>query len=101
MRSSDWSSDVCSSDLFEGRDGVLDVSGLIEGIRVNGDLNVHFVCHPKRLTNCGRCRAPVLVDLQTGRTGLDLFDQRLMRSEERRVGKECVSTFRSRWSQYH
>src|SRR3546814_17669304 len=27
----------------------------------------------------------------------DLFD----RSEERRVGKECVSTCRSRWSQYH
>src|SRR3546814_9369244 len=24
-----------------------------------------------------------------------------MRSEERRVGKECVSTFRSRWSPYH
>src|SRR3546814_13373600 len=23
------------------------------------------------------------------------------RSEERRVGKECVSTFRSRWSPYH
>src|SRR3546814_13011917 len=27
-----------------------------------------------------------------------LLDQR---SEERRVGKECVSTFRSRWSRYH
>src|SRR3546814_10744758 len=26
---------------------------------------------------------------------------RAMRSAERRVGKECVSTFRSRWSQYH
>src|SRR3546814_12673897 len=26
---------------------------------------------------------------------------RLMRSEERRVGKECVSTCRSRWSPYH
>src|SRR3546814_11762922 len=25
----------------------------------------------------------------------------LWRSEERRVGKECVSTFRSRWSPYH
>src|SRR3546814_12586046 len=25
----------------------------------------------------------------------------LRRSEERRVGKECVSTCRSRWSQYH
>src|SRR3546814_18942206 len=27
--------------------------------------------------------------------------RRLMRSEERRVGKECVSTCRSRWSPYH
>src|SRR3546814_11164433 len=27
--------------------------------------------------------------------------QTMMRSEERRVGKECVSTFRSRWSPYH
>src|SRR3546814_13665545 len=26
---------------------------------------------------------------------------RVVRSEERRVGKECVSTFRSRWSRYH
>src|SRR3546814_16192885 len=26
---------------------------------------------------------------------------RLLRSEERRVGKECVSTCRSRWSPYH
>src|SRR3546814_17028044 len=26
---------------------------------------------------------------------------RLIRSEERRVGKECVSTCRSRWSPYH
>src|SRR3546814_11642898 len=26
---------------------------------------------------------------------------RFMRSEERRVGKECVSTCRSRWSPYH
>src|SRR3546814_11360929 len=25
----------------------------------------------------------------------------VMRSEERRVGKECVSTCRSRWSPYH
>src|SRR3546814_4374053 len=27
--------------------------------------------------------------------------QQQLRSEERRVGKECVSTCRSRWSQYH
>ena len=29
------------------------------------------------------------------------FQQNLKRSEERRVGKECVSTCRSRWSPYH
>src|SRR3546814_14684703 len=28
-------------------------------------------------------------------------DQKIVRSEERRVGKECVSTCRSRWSPYH
>src|SRR3546814_16587666 len=32
-----------------------------------------------------------------GRIGLSGVD----RSDERRVGKECVSTFRSRWSPYH
>src|SRR3546814_4163348 len=31
----------------------------------------------------------------------DCRDQRSCRSEERRVGKECVSTCRSRWSPYH
>src|SRR3546814_14876359 len=31
----------------------------------------------------------------------DLFGRGLRRSEERRVGKECVSTCRSRWSPYH
>src|SRR3546814_20194642 len=29
------------------------------------------------------------------------FDQLERRSEERRVGQECVSTCRSRWSPYH
>src|SRR3546814_13764251 len=32
---------------------------------------------------------------------LALFAFRAVRSEERRVGKECVSTCRSRWSPYH
>ena len=31
----------------------------------------------------------------------DRNGQILVRSEERRVGKECVSTCRSRWSPYH
>src|SRR3546814_14093752 len=31
----------------------------------------------------------------------DVLARRAVRSEERRVGKECVSTCRSRWSRYH
>src|SRR3546814_13757393 len=30
-----------------------------------------------------------------------ISDAKVLRSEERRVGKECVSTCRSRWSQFH
>src|SRR3546814_15307809 len=37
-----------------------------------------------------------LLNLVVGEIGRDLN-----RSEERRVGKECVSTCRSRWSPYH
>src|SRR3546814_6658286 len=71
MRISDWSSDVCSSDLG----------------------------------SC-RARAPAAhVRLDTERTSC-LLDPlgpcaQSTRSEERRVGKECVSTCRSRWSPYH
>src|SRR3546814_1112241 len=61
MRISDWSSDVCSSDLAPTC-----------GYPWNG--------HP-----CPACPAGSVP----------------FRSEERRVGKECVSTCRSRWSPYH
>src|SRR3546814_19929569 len=43
--------------------------------------------------------------LESGVAGLDLLAHGRLdfeaRSEERRVGKECVSTCRSRWSRYH
>src|SRR3546814_7700668 len=67
MRISDWSSDVCSSDLH----ALLDPWG--------ANRNAHHRYEPAS------------VDVTS----------RLARSEERRVGKECVSTCRSRWSQYH
>src|SRR3546814_19559475 len=41
------------------------------------------------LITCGHCGCAVVAQMQRGR------------SEERRVGKECVSTCRSRWSPYH
>src|SRR3546814_1442965 len=69
MRISDWSSDVCSSDLDAA--GLDDAAGLHDRDAVGDLLD----------------RRQVVADEQ--------------RSEERRVGKECVSTCRSRWSPYH
>src|SRR3546814_10379360 len=73
MRISDWSSDVCSSDL--------DV--LFEDLTVLPGM--------QRSLDAGTI------------TGINLNyqERRIYRSEERRVGKECVSTCRSRWSPYH
>src|SRR3546814_3872549 len=74
MRISDWSSDVCSSDLLTSR----------------------RVTH--RHEEAPGIDGPFTVPLAAfkyahGGPGI--------RSEERRVGKECVSTCRSRWSPYH
>src|SRR3546814_1438086 len=83
MRISDWSSDVCSSDLNDARtprrDGVLP-----RWLR-------RSVPHPYPQTLDAALR------LEGQPQGADLGG----RSEERRVGKECVSTCRSRWSPYH
>src|SRR3546814_6666166 len=68
-RISDWSSDVCSSDL----DGFDDEA------------------QAALMTNLGGHCIETLIEA---------FDS-AGRSEERRVGKECVSTCTSRWSPYH
>src|SRR3546814_7711728 len=84
VRISDWSSDVCSSDLL--------------------------VLHrPQRATQ-SQPQRPVplrgwaeIQEMLRQLPGLKRGKPRhnLKRSEERRVGKECVSTCRSRWSPYH
>src|SRR3546814_9655482 len=75
LRISDWSSDVCSSDLYRWR-------------------------HTR-----GGCAFRPQADRPFPLEGLTyVFDHGSTlrsRSEERRVGKECVSTCRSRWSPYH
>src|SRR3546814_11883585 len=45
--------------------------------------------------------APVTLTTRKGEVVVDTNEQPGKRSEERRVGKECVSTCRSRWSPYH
>src|SRR3546814_7736339 len=79
MRISDWSSDVCSSDL-RARDGL---PALSSG-RGNGFLDVRTL----NIANNPFKPGDIMVTSVTGR------------SEERRVGKECVSTCRSRWWPY-
>src|SRR3546814_2334017 len=75
MRISDWSSDVCSSDLC----------------RCSQDRRPS----PPRLA-LARPAKPAAREQAADRPA-----QAGSRSEERRVGKECVSTCRSRWSPYH
>src|SRR3546814_3694714 len=69
MRISDWSSDVCSSDL-----PAADIARR----------------EPAAFLGAHGHDRDVAPQLDSG-----------IRSEERRVGKECVSTCRSRWSPYH
>src|SRR3546814_8448581 len=83
MRISDWSSDVCSSDLQSLiADARLDVPGDV--VR----LGAHHLASRVRHRNHRR----------EDRLRMNRL---IGRSEERRVGKECVSTCRSRWSPYH
>src|SRR3546814_3289128 len=88
MRISDWSSDVCSSDLLD--EGSL---GVDAGTDAALDLSAALMLALERLSPLER--AAFLMH--------DVFDASFeeVRSEERRVGKECVSTCRSRWSPYH
>src|SRR3546814_13763194 len=104
MRISDWSSDVCSSDLnFIGRiltgrvqSGTVRVNQPIHAIDMNGKV-IETGRASKLLAFRGLDRVPV----EEARAGDIVAIAGLARSEERRVGKEGVSTCRSRWSPYH
>src|SRR3546814_299383 len=83
MRISDWSSDVCSSDLSEDIIFLMSVA-LMRGVPEG-------VSNARRQLAKGNYDAAMSVPCCVTST----------RSEERRVGKECVSTCRSRWSPIH
>src|SRR3546814_19305029 len=75
MRISDWSSDVCSSDLSP-----------------DTKLMFGFLIMLQKFSFVSGEKAKIMGAI-IACVG--------MRSDERRVGKECVSTCRSRWSPYH
>src|SRR3546814_14663248 len=91
LRISDWSSDVCSSDLSTTSPTIGLFRDLVDlPFRLLGlERAPRALTAP--LTRSAPSRAPVLFR-SAGHQ---------VRSEERRVGKECVSTCRSRWSPYH
>src|SRR3546814_4951570 len=90
MRISDWSSDVCSSDLFGKRRTILEVPYLLA---IQVDSYREFLQSDRALAK--REDKGLHAALKS------VFPISSYRSEERRVGKECVSTCRSRWSRYH
>src|SRR3546814_5803202 len=97
MRISDWSSDVCSSDLLEryiDQHAAPFRDALNDGYRFNGHL-----CRLAEGSFGGFFGWPNLTVRNAG--GYMGMPAGAARSEERRVGKECVSTCRSRWSPYH
>src|SRR3546814_12619401 len=97
MRISDWSSDVCSSDLIDLQYACAHPDFGV-GRRAAGEQRATLELFFERIQSL------VLPNVQQL---LTVFRHERMpvvhtrRSEERRVGKECVSTCRSRWSPYH
>src|SRR3546814_11901190 len=102
MRISDWSSDVCSSDLGLSAETPIDVAVaawqmgayLGEGVLEQGI---------DACVSSWQRMAPNTIPTGAKAGGNYLSGQLIARerSEERRVGKECVSTCRTRWSPYH
>src|SRR3546814_8581147 len=92
VRISDWSSDVCSSDLECGGQPSTGRPNLLRRVS-------EVRCALRALSKSWRERMPTT--LCVSRSTIGTRATPVSRSEERRVGKECVSTCRSRWSPYH
>src|SRR3546814_13410812 len=111
MRISDWSSDVCSSDLWPLLDSDADAMRLKAE---ENDANRRLMLLLTAIVSVvilvavgvavsqhgGPSRAAIALLLATLALAW-LFSNLVYRSEERRVGKECVSTCRFRWSPCH
>src|SRR3546814_13006213 len=103
MRISDWSSDVCCSDLGPAAMGnvmnhpVMNLGRLLSDTARRLPERTSLVWGAERWTWAQTAARVDALAAALRRRGLDKGDA-ILRSAERRVGKEWVSTFRSRWA---
>src|SRR3546814_15256922 len=110
MRISDWSSDVCSSDLVEVGaqpvDDLLDAANLLAAFlrtqrRIGGEQHARIELDRRALAEPGERRHQQSFLSQRLPVAHRVVMERVRtRSEARRVGKACVSTCSSRWLPY-
>src|SRR3546814_8633121 len=110
MRISDWSSDVCSSDLAKRGVKMMRTYQLNTGGNTDFlNMKNHLRLESKRISKTEAVQAVSKIrivdeNIHIGPSDYVPWqnDNKLcfLRSEERRVGKECVSTCRSRWASY-
>src|SRR3546814_20319944 len=116
MRISDWSSDVCSSDLnpLSGLKRILGPQGWIElgksllKVALLAGIGAYMLlaaghrsigmAGPDVTGAVATLGSTLLGIMFAMAAGLTLIAEIAVRSEERRVGKECFSTCRTRWS---
>src|SRR3546814_20699140 len=109
MRISDWSSDVCSSDLLQEV-----ITGVRKDVEAGLPLSDAMERHPNtfnplyvamtRAGETGGMLDSALIRVADPLEAADSLRRQVkaaLRSDERRVGNECVSTGRSRWARSH
>src|SRR3546814_20841583 len=104
MRISDWSSDVCSSDLGEAAHQQARPVRRLQSRMRDADAAREYAVDAEAEQISAQ---HIVIGHQSRKAagndqhGNAVIADGAQRSEERRVGKECVSTCRSRWSPYH
>src|SRR3546814_15555649 len=109
MRISDWSSDVCSSDLAPSSRlaglsvGFLLVAAFMGMVSILGSLFAPFFLIGIGISDPNVQAYPLMAMAAAGMAASSFYGflHGRIRSEERRVGKECVRLCNSRWSPFH